>query len=430
MKQEGDGRGVRSSGSASIRSPAAVHRVARGTVRWFVDPKTLQPVGMMGIGESVSRGGASFDCVSPCTSWRTSTCRERRRTSRSPTSGHSTPTRPRCNERKETADATESSPRRAPSLSWLCPVWLPCSASRLQPPPDPASTVPPKRARFQIAWTHSNGPWDTNGEILVMNADGSGQRNLSRHPAHDSDAGVVAGRPENRLPQPPRRQARDLRRERGRHRTPKTDEQPKRRIRPAWSPDGRKIAFLRLLRQRGGLYVMNADGSGQRRLTYARGWIFLGGAAWSPDGRLLAFSASNGGHAEHAELYVINADGSKRRNLTRNPAHDVFRAWSPDGRIVFDQRPHRQRRPLHDQRRRRRAGNLSRSWGQDVPRSPWWPWAVLSPSGEKVFFVRGGGSTGSLYVMNADGSGRRKLVETMQGDILRSGRPTGGGSLS
>ena len=167
---------------------------------------------------------------------------------------------------------------------------------------------------------------------------------------------------------------------------------------------------------------MNADGSGQRRLTYARGWSFPGGAAWSPDGRLLAFSAQNDGDAE---LYVINADGSRQRNLTRNASRDVFRAWLPDGRIVFNS----DRNGNGDLYVMNADGgglrNLSRDWGPDLPRSPYWPWVVLSPSGEKVFFVLGGGSRGSLYVMNADGSGRRKLVETMKGDMPPVWSPDG-----
>jgi Tol biopolymer transport system component len=56
---------------------------------------------------------------------------------------------------------------------------------------------------------------------------------------------------------------------------------------------------------------MNADGSGQRRLTQ-RGAQPL----WSPDGRRIAFVSKRDGNAE---IYVMNADGSVQRNMTRSP---------------------------------------------------------------------------------------------------------------
>ena len=75
---------------------------------------------------------------------------------------------------------------------------------------------------------------------------------------------------------------------------------------------------------------MNADGSGLRKLT--RGPAYDGNPAWSPDGRKIAFGRAG-------EIYVMNADGSGQRNLTRNPARDFAPAWSPDGRkIAFESR--------------------------------------------------------------------------------------------
>ena len=79
---------------------------------------------------------------------------------------------------------------------------------------------------------------------------------------------------------------------------------------------------------------MNADGSGQRRLTRNAGSL----SSWSPDGRKIAFGRWRDGNDD---IYVMNADGSGQRNLTRT--HDALNqgaAWSPDGRkIAFMQRP-------------------------------------------------------------------------------------------
>ena len=105
----------------------------------------------------------------------------------------------------------------------------------------------------------------------------------------------------------------------------------------AWSPDGLKFAFTRSRAgtlDRSEVWVMNADGSGKRRLTQAVEVVRA--PAWSPDGRRIVFESALPGSRESAEIYVMNADGSGRRNLMRNPAHDFAPAFSPDGRrIVF-----------------------------------------------------------------------------------------------
>ena len=101
----------------------------------------------------------------------------------------------------------------------------------------------------------------------------------------------------------------------------------------SWSPDGTKIAFSS--DRDGGLqeiYVMNADGSGQTRLTITSAYNFF--PSWSPDGAKIAFTSSrNGGF----QIFVMNADGSGQTNLSTVPVgEDIAPAWSPDGtKIAF-----------------------------------------------------------------------------------------------
>ena len=101
---------------------------------------------------------------------------------------------------------------------------------------------------------------------------------------------------------------------------------------PAWSPDGSEIAFSS---DRGGfprVYVMNADGTGVRRLSDVEGEY----PAWSPDGERIAFASNVGGTTPFGDpaydIFVMDASGRNVRNVTSSPeTYDMYPTWSPDG---------------------------------------------------------------------------------------------------
>ena len=95
---------------------------------------------------------------------------------------------------------------------------------------------------------------------------------------------------------------------------------------PAWSPNGKQIAFMGDRNGNNEIYVMDTDGSHQRRLTNTGARDEM--PAWSPDGTKIAFTSNRDGNDE---IYVMNAlDGANQTNLTKNPGNDYLPSWDPD----------------------------------------------------------------------------------------------------
>ena len=117
---------------------------------------------------------------------------------------------------------------------------------------------------------------------------------------------------------------------------------------PSWSPDGTQIAFASD-RENGSsiisddIYVMNADGSNQIRLTKSGGYDYQPGRlaevkhygpSWSPDGTQIVFASDRESDSYIKDIYVMNADGSNQIRLTESGGYEP--SWSPDGtQIVF-----------------------------------------------------------------------------------------------
>jgi TolB protein len=164
-------------------------------------------------------------------------------------------------------------------------------------------------------------------QIDIVNADGSGQKNLLPHKAFDEaprwspDGKWIAfasTRDKNQdiwLITP---EGKDLKRL-------TSDTGPDNA--PAWSPDSKKIAFTSGRAGNLDIWVMNAGGGEQKRLTADPKMDYW--PVWSPDGKKIAFTSNRTGNYE---IFVMGADGSKPANVSNHPGTDNFAAWSPDSR--------------------------------------------------------------------------------------------------
>ncbi len=98
---------------------------------------------------------------------------------------------------------------------------------------------------------------------------------------------------------------------------------------PAWSPDGRQLAFLSNAGAYWDIYLIHADGSGLTNLTNSPG--IESAPSWSPDGTRLTFSVGNHGMDD---IMVMDADGSNLINLTNTEFMEREPIWSPNGEQI------------------------------------------------------------------------------------------------
>jgi Tol biopolymer transport system component/subtilisin family serine protease len=166
---------------------------------------------------------------------------------------------------------------------------------------------------------------------------------------------------------------------------------------PTWSPDGSSIAFTSS-RGNNQIYVMTADGSGQKNLTELGVNV---NPAWSPDGKHIAFQSGRDGGWD---IYVMNADGSGQKNLTKNKCWNKNPAWSPDSKRIAFQSERDDNLDIYvmnaDGSGQTRLTNNSKE-----DRYPSW-----SPDGSRIAFYSDRDDNWEIYVMNADGSCQTRLT--------------------
>ena len=153
------------------------------------------------------------------------------------------------------------------------------------------------------------------------------------------------------------------------------------------------------------IYVMNTDGSDQKRLTFNT--VFDGEASFSADGGKIVFTSTRDGNAE---IYMMNADGTNQKRLTNSLGSDAHPSLSPDGtKITF----------ISD-----REGGLEiftmNSDGTNATRLTNPPFSKFNPSfspdGTRILFSAVDGNDSEIWLMDADGSNPVNLTDNSADD--------------
>ncbi len=165
---------------------------------------------------------------------------------------------------------------------------------------------------------------------------------------------------------------------------------------PTFAPDGKIVFGSERDEITGEIYVMNADGTGVKRLTFNSRTDFS--PIFSPSGKKIAFV---GFESNNTEIFAMNADGSNQTNLTNNEALDLHPAFSPDSRqIVFSSDRDDDFEILVMEANGSNQTSLTNNLGRDLE-------PTFSPDGEKIAFDADSG----IRTINPNGSGSKPLTD-------------------
>ena len=192
---------------------------------------------------------------------------------------------------------------------------------------------------------------------------------------------------------------------------------------PVWSPDGKKIAFVREGKS-SGIFVMDADGTNVRRV--AEGLIWVGTLSWSPDSKKLAFDINTVRHfglqpeGLTRPIYIVDITGDRPPQLLIDGGASP--SWAPDGAQI-----------VYTCIRKSSAGmefasvcSISTT-ANSTPRvlisqarNPSW-----SPDGQQILYISTANREPELFVAQADGSDRRRISDARYDVIAAAWSPDG-----